>query len=460
MDGSGSSPLYALVLFIGFVIVNAVMYAFGAAIQNVNAAEIERRAEEGSEKDKKLLRYLNNPAKFINTVQLVTSCMAVVVGYFQLEVYAKNVLAFFIRMGSGFYLADSVVYFAAYLLTALYLMLILLALGIYVPKKLGVKYCDNVVNLLSGIVDFLVILFTPFTWFVTAFSNLVLRVIGIDPDEEVLNVTEEEIMNIVHEGHEQGVLEEEEAKMISNIIELDDKTAGDIMMHRKNIVAVNGEWTLKQTVEFICGQNNSRYPVYLDNIDNIIGILHIKEVLYHYHCNDCDDIAVQNIENLLHEPHFIPESRNLDDLFKEMQNHKNHMEIVVDEYGQTAGLVTMEDILEEIVGNILDEHDEEEHNIIKENDETYFVKGLTPLEELEEILHISFDEEEVDTLNGFVISKLERIPAKGEQAEITYKHCLFQVVEVDGKIISLVKITINPQKDSSLGGEPDGEKDK
>ena len=389
------------------------------------------------------MRYLQNPAKFINTIQLVTGFMAVVVGYFQLGIYAGRVRSWIVGLGGGYWLSDILVYFIAYLVTALYLMLILLAIGIYVPKKLGMKYSSQISYAFVGLIDLLVKLLTPFTAFITFFSNLILRIIGIDPNEEALNVTEEEIINIVNEGHEQGVLEEREAEMISNIIELDDKTAGDIIVHRKNIVAVDGSWTLKETVDFIAEENNSRYPVYLDGIDNIIGILHIKDVLYFYHKSTYDDMAVKDIGSLLRKPEFIPESRNLDDLFKEMQTNKNHMEIVVDEYGQTAGLVAMEDILEEIVGNILDEHDEEQYNILKETENVYMVKGLTPLEEIEDELGISFDEDEFDTINGYIISKLDRIPAMGEKPEVEACGCTFRVLEVDGKIISMLEIVKN-----------------
>lgn len=444
------SPLYALVIFIGFIIVNAVMYAFGAAIQNLNESEIEKKAEDGSFADKKLLKFLNKPGKFVNTIQLTTGFMAVIVGYFQLGIYTEKVRLWIVNLGGGFVLTDTTISVICYVVTAFYLMFLLLAIGIYVPKKLGTRYSQRVSYAFVGIVNFIVVVLTPFTAAIKFFGNLIFRIVGIDPNEEALNVTEEEIMNMVNEGHEQGVLEEREAEMITNIIALDDKTAGDIMVHRKNIVAVDGDWTLKDTVEFISEENNSRYPVYSEDIDNIIGILHIKDVLAYYHKSTYNDMAVKNITELLRKPEFIPESRNLDDLFKEMQTNKNHMEIVVDEYGQTAGIVAMEDILEEIVGNILDEHDEEEDNIVKTEENEYLVKGLTPLEDIEEELDITFDEEEFDTINGFIISKLDRIPGKNEKPEIVSCGCTFKVLEVDGKIISLIKII---KEDSANGDE-------
>ena len=225
--------------------VNAMMYSFGAAIQNLNETELEKKAAEQSKKDIKLLKYLQNPAKLITTIHLVTGFMAVVTGYFQLGIYARKVRLWLVSLGSGFVLSDAFMNFIAYFLTALYLMLLLLALGIFVPKKLGTKYSRACAYALCGIVNVIVILLTPFTAFITFFSNLILRIIGIDPGKMETNVTEEEIINMVNEGHEQGILEEREVEMISNIFELDDKTAGDIMTHRKTIVAIDGDWTLK-----------------------------------------------------------------------------------------------------------------------------------------------------------------------------------------------------------------------
>ena len=174
------------------------------------------------------------------------------------------------------------------------------------------------------------------------------------------NVTEEDIKTMVNEGHEQGVLESSEAEMISNIFEFDDKEAGDIMTHRKNIVALDGSMTVREASRFVLKEaSNSRFPVYGEDLDDIIGTVHIRDVLVHAENPGEAQTALRLVPGMLRSAHFIPETRNINSLFKEMQSQKIHMEIVIDEYGQTAGLVTMEDILEEIVGNILDEYDED-----------------------------------------------------------------------------------------------------
>lgn len=263
------------------------------------------------------------------------------------------------------------------------------------------------------------------------------------------NVTEEDIMTMVNEGHEQGVLKAGEAKMITNIFELDDKEAGDIMTHRKNITALDGSMLLSEAARFVLKEgNNSRYPVYGKDLDDIIGTLHMRDVLVHAENEEESGTAIGQVPGLLREAHFIPETRNINSLFKEMQSQKIHMEIVIDEYGQTAGLVTMEDILEEIVGNIMDEYDVDEEFIVQSGD-GLLMSGMTPLEDAQEALGITFPEEDLDTydtINGLLISRLDRIPQEEEQPEVRYMGLLFEVVKVENKMIHSVRVKPIPEE--------------
>lgn len=257
------------------------------------------------------------------------------------------------------------------------------------------------------------------------------------------SVTEEDIKTMVNEGHEQGVLETREAKMISNIFELDEKEAGDIMTHRKHIVALPGDMVLKEAARFVLQEgNNTRYPVYKEDMDDIIGTIHMRDVLVHAQDEREREMELAKVPGVLREAHFIPETRNLDSLFKEMQSQKIHMEIVIDEYGQTAGLVTMEDILEEIVGNILDEYDVEEKFIVRQDNGELIMNGMTPLREAKEALDIEFPEEDLDnydTVNGLLISRLDRILQEGERPEVVYQGVRFSVLKVENKMIQSVR---------------------
>lgn len=280
-------------------------------------------------------------------------------------------------------------------------------------------------------------------------KNFLSRIFHKLPFVNTEDVTEEEIISMVNEGHEQGVLLESEAEMINNIFELGDKTAKDIMTHRKNIIALDGNSTFEDAVSFIIENRNSRFPVYLDNIDNIIGVLHIKEVLFNSQNRDLLKTPIKDIDGLIREVDFIPETRNINALFKEMQSAKSHMVIVVDEYGQTAGLVAMEDILEEIVGNIFDEHDEEDVFIEKKADGSFVMNGMTPLEEVGEALGIDFEEEEYDTLNGLIISLIDKIPSEHEIFAVDYQNYTFEVLSVEDKMIQHVHVIKRAGEDGS-----------
>lgn len=252
---------------------------------------------------------------------------------------------------------------------------------------------------------------------------------------------EKEIISMVDEVHEQGALLESEAMMIHNIFEFGDKEAKDIMTHRKNIVALDGNMPFDKAMAFIIEQKHSRFPVYEEDIDNIIGAIHIREVLMYAKDESVQKTPIKDIADLIFEVDFIPETKNINSLFKEMQLKKNHIVVVVDEYGQTAGVVALEDILEEIVGNILDEHDEEEHTIEQIDENTYLMQGITPLEEVEERLHIPFELEDYETLNGYLISLVGKIPDEDESFSVKGNGCRFDVLSVNNKMIERIRVT-------------------
>lgn len=254
------------------------------------------------------------------------------------------------------------------------------------------------------------------------------------------DVTEEEIISMVNEGHEQGVLLASEAAMIHNIFEFGDKEAKDIMTHRKNLIALDGDLSYHDAVAFINENSKSRYPVYLEDIDHIIGVLHIKEALAFAQHNEIFRTSIREIPNLIREAEFVPETININTLFTRMQANKSHMVIVVDEYGQTSGVVAMEDVLEEIVGNIEDEHDEVELLIRRNADGSYLMDGLADMEDAAKTLGIPEEEDGFDTLNGFLVSLLGKIPANGETALIHAYGYDFCVQRVEDKMIREVLV--------------------
>lgn len=251
-------------------------------------------------------------------------------------------------------------------------------------------------------------------------------------DEEKV---EEEILSMVEEGHEQGVIEETEAEMISNIFEFSDKDAKDIMTSRQKIVGIENSIIVDTALKQAIDNNFSRYPVYEEDIDNIVGVIHIKDLISAYMKN-----PYTMVTSIMEEPLFIHPTFNISKLLEKMQHEKIHMAIILDEYGQTEGLVTMEDIIEEIVGNIFDEHDNEEESVTCLPTGEYLVDGGTGLEELKHILEIEFPDEDFETLNGFLLYELGKLPVEGEDNEIIYEGYKFTPIKICDKMISLVKI--------------------
>ncbi|MBS4980325.1 MAG: HlyC/CorC family transporter [Lachnospiraceae bacterium] len=269
-------------------------------------------------------------------------------------------------------------------------------------------------------------------------KNLKQIVSGESPEskEEV----QEAVEHVVEECGSQGYLEENEVRMIKNVLQYSGKNARDIMTHRKDIVAVDGSETLEYALQFMLDERFTRFPVYEEDIDDIIGTIHLRDAMKYYLNKELRPVKVKELKDCLREVSFIPETKGLSRLFKQMNAEKNHLFIVLDEYGQTAGIVAMEDIIEEIVGNIFDEYDEEEMLYSQQENGTYLVKGKVALDDLEEILGIKIEDEENETLNGFLISKLERIPSEDETCEVRYNAYCFRILCVDNNMIELVEV--------------------
>ena len=316
----------------------------------------------------------------------------------------------------------------ASVLSTLVLLYITLTLGVLLPKKIAGRIPERWAYLCINPVCFVTKLLLPFTGLVTVTTNGILKIFGMSGKLNENDVTEEEIINMVNEGHEQGIIQASEAEMISNIFEFGDKEAQDIMTHRNNIVAIDAETSLKDAITFMLDGKNSRYPVYEENIDHIVGILHLKDALRFHGSVESRDIPLRELDGLMREPCFIPQTKNID----------------------------------EIVGNIMDEYDVESEYIEEKGKDEYVIEGKTPLEELEEKFGITFENEEYETLNGFLISRMDRIPEPDDKFDVDYKGYNFKILTVENKMIQSVLVTKLPeevkedndgQREESEGGE-------
>ncbi len=381
-----NGPAAGYVLFFILVILDVFMYGFEKAMEVLRTKDIAKDSEvDLGPKYRRLMKLLDFSKTGSDFIQMLTALINVGIGITWIYLAANNVSPLIL-----------------FLLLSMFLIL-----GVLLPRKFAGRL--------------------PEKW-ADAFVS-----------------PEEEIINMVNEGHEQGIIQASEAEMISNIFELDEKEAQDIMTQRNDINSIDAATTLGKAIEFMLENKNSRYPVYEENIDQIIGILHLKDAMrYQIDANNGDQSAEKSLKDLgdlLREAVFVPKTKNINELFRKMQSTKTHMVIVVDEYGQTEGLVAMEDILEEIVGNILDEYDTEEEFIEEAGTGEYIIEGKTPLEELEERFDISFDEDSFDTINGFMISRLDRIPEEDEEFDIDYQGYNFKILSVEHKMIQSVLVT-------------------
>lgn len=438
----GSSPLWALTVFTLFIMGNGIMYGFGAAIQKVSESEIEKRALE--QKDKKslwLLDVIQHPGAIVNTISTTAIFLSILAGYVGVRAITPYVYSWIRQLNqvADIQIPQIIYWDVAFLLVYLVSLIILIALGVLSAKKIFNHDPDRWVYRTAGIVKAFVAIFWPVTFLSTRLSNLVVRLFGVDPNQQEDDVTEEEIISMVDDAHEQGVIEESEAEMIQNIMEFSETEARDIMTHRKNLHALNETTLLKDALSYMLENSNSRYPVYREDIDNIVGILHLKDVMKQITLGNCEDSPIGMIPHLIREAIYVPETRNINDLFQRMQAKKIHMVIVVDEYGQTSGIVTMEDIL--------DEYDEEEHYIQVQTDDSLIMEGLTPLEQVDEVLDSDFDEEDFDTLNGYLTSVLGHVPNLSEDKEIKAKGYVFTILGVENNTIQKVRVEKLPQEE-------------
>lgn len=454
-----------ILMFVVLSLLDAMFCAFVAMIHSVRGTDIDKNEDElGPKLAKKLRKIDDNEIAYENRALIAIIVVTTLIGGFYLPVTAEYCFDFIVRKMfegempeflSGIlaqYLADGlflIILFVYFVLFLTFVILIPRRVVRYMPIKRMARF--------ASVVMAISVVLKPITDLTNLLAKGILWVFGIKKPVAKADVTEEEIISMVNEGQELGVFEAEEAEMIANIFEYGDKEAKDIMTNRNHITAMEADMSLPDAIDFMLNEKNSRYPVYEENLDHIIGIIHFKDAIRYQNENKRARAKLSAYPELIREAVFVPETKNIDDLFQEMQSNKLQMVIVVDEYGQTSGLVAMEDILEEIVGNILDEYDVEEEYIEEMGEDTYEIDGLTPLEELEEELGIIFNDENFDTLNGFMISKLEHIPADDEFFEMDYGGYHFKAIEVENRIFKTVSVVRNPENTEECITEDKGE---
>lgn len=432
--------LKQLLLQLILIFLNAFFAATEIAVISINEKKVRALAEEGDKKAAKMLKIIEEPTRFLSTIQIGITLAGFLGSAFAADNFAEGFSAKIIKTFSISEKYTSTVNTVSVVLITIILSYFTLILGELVPKRIAMKHKEKLANGVCGIISFLAAALRPIIWFLTVSTNAVLRLIGIDPREKDEPVSEEDIVLMLDAGADEGSLNENDIEYIKNVFKLDTLTAENVMTSRKSIVSVSLDSTDKEIMEIIDEEGYSRIPVFDDDIDHIVGILHTRDYLIKRTEPDFD------LKSMLHQPEYVPETVSLDSLFKDMQKTHTHMVIVVNEYGETAGIVTMEDILEELVGEIWDERDEEITEFSKIGENTYRVLSTASIEDFKEFFSIDDDELKTDstTVNGWLTEMAGSIPETGYKLE--YKNLCITATKADD--IMTHEITVEVKNES------------
>lgn len=428
--------LTQLLILAGLILLNAFFAASEIAMISLNDNKIKVMAEDGDKKAQLIKKLLYEPSRFLATIQIGITLAGFLASALASQSFADRLVVFI--QASGVAVSSTVIKPFAVIVITLILAYFTLVLGELVPKRLAMQKSEEISRFSVGPLTLLGYITAPFVKFLTLSTNFFISALGGDPNANEEHVTEEEIRLMVDVGEEKGTIQEIEKKMINNIFDFDDIVASDIMTHRTEIVSISIDLGLQEIIDVISSEEFTRIPVYENSIDNIIGILHVKDLIKLV--NICAENQQFDLKKIIRQPHFVSKSKKANDLFKELQESKVHMAVLIDEYGGTAGIVTIEDLLEEIVGSIFDEYDHEEEEEFEKLDEnTYLFDGTISLDKAERIIGVKLPTEEYETLSGYLIGQLGKFPINGENPVIELDEIIFKVEEIDEKRISKIK---------------------
>lgn len=403
-----------LIILVILILINAFFAAAEIAVISLSETKLRKQAEEGDKKAAKLLALTQAPDHFLSAIQIAITLAGFLSSAFAADSFSDPLVAWLVSDMGVTALSPAALNNLMVVLITIVLSYFSLVLGELVPKRIAMKKTEGVARFTVGVVCAVAAVFRPVIWLLSKSTNGVLRLLHIDPKADEENVSEDEIRMMVDLGEERGAIETSEKELIENIFEFNNTTAEDVMVHRTDMVLLWVEDSSEDVLNAILTSGRSRFPVYREDADDIVGILNTRDFLLNAQ-EDCP----KPLGSLLRPAYFVPESVRTDVLFRDMQSKKVHMAIVVDEYGGTSGLVTMEDLLEEIVGNIYDEFDPlEEKEIEQIEPGVWKVSGACGLERVAEALEMDFPEEESDTLGGLVFAQLSVIPEDGARIEV------------------------------------------
>lgn len=425
----------SLVLLLVLILINGFFAAAEIAVITLNDNKIKKMAEDGNKKAARILRLTENSSRFLSTIQIGVTLAGFLSSASAAQSFAPQLTAAILSAAPN--LSHSVVDGVSTFLITLLLSYFSLVLGELVPKKIAMQKAEALAFRFVGILQAIAVVFRPFIALLSVSTNFVMRLLGLNPNDGEQTVTEEEILMMVDAGEEKGVIGENAKDMISNIFDFSDTTVVEVMTHRTDIHAVEDTSSVQDVVRLSMKEGCSRIPVYHEDLDTVVGILYVKDLLRFVVPEASPDVP---IAQLMRPAYFIPEGKKCSDLFKEMTERKVQIAIIVDEYGGTEGLITMEDLLESIVGNIQDEYDHEEEEIRKLAENKFTVDGVTPIDEIEDLVGVELPETEYDTIAGLMMERLGRVPSPDEHPSVTIPPLTLTVGAVSDRRITKILI--------------------
>lgn len=443
MDDPGSIIFQIVLLFV-LILVNAFFAMSEIAIISLNDNMVEKLAEEGNKKAKQIMKLTENPSNFLSTIQIGVTLAGFLTSASASTTFAEMltdaVMAKFPAAPVGIINGVSVV------LITVIMSYFSLVLGELAPKRMAMQKPEAIAYKVVPVLLVVKKFTSPFVKILSLSTNAVVRLFGFDPNADEESVTEEEIRMMVDVGEEKGVIENLQKEMINNIFEFDDIDVSDIMTHRTDMVAVEDTDTLKDVVDLSIEHGYSRIPVYHEDQDNIIGIVYIKDLLKYISSDNFPQS--DSPKDYMRDAYYVPFSKSCGSLFDEMTEKRVQMAVVVDEYGGTAGIVTLEDLIEAIVGNIQDEYDNEEEEIVEESENIFTIDGTAYIEEVNELVGDIIPEGDYDTLGGFLISNLGFLPKDEDKNELQFENLKFTILNVDERRIGKVRVEIEPKAET------------
>ncbi len=454
MDDPGSIILKLLLLFV-LVIINAFFAMSEIAIISLNDNVVDKQAEDGNKKAKKVKKLTENPSNFLSTIQIGVTLAGFLTSASASSSFAAGLTEKLVALGTP--ISAKVINGISVVLITVIMSYFSLVFGELAPKRMAMQKPEKIAYSVVGILLVVKTITAPFVKVLSASTNLIVKLCGFDPNANEESVTEEEIRMMVDVGQEKGVIEDIQKEMIDNIFDFDDIDVSDIMTHRTDMFAVEDTDSLEQVVSISIEHGYSRIPVFHEDPDNIIGIVYIKDLLKYISSSLPRDKGPKDV---MREAYYVPFSKSCGALFNEMCEKHMQMAVVVDEYGGTAGIVTMEDLLEAIVGNIQDEYDNEDEEIVEVSENVFTIDGTAYIEEVNELVGDIIPEGDYDTLGGFLISRLGYLPKDGDMTEVEFKNLKFTILNVEDRRIGKIRVEITPKEETDGDDPDDKEKEK